>query len=1154
MSTDAGMEAHFDRLPEPIVAKLRLLIGRLRRIIWLRGGLAVAAVAIGSILTIMAIDALVTIFSSTARWALSLIGLAATVAAAWRFLYRPLSREFTMTSIARLVEMRHPELEERISSSVELLDAERKGELTGSQQLIAALVKEAVAESETVQPAREFSKRSVVPYLVASATAAVILSLLFLIWPTQTSRLFARALAPYAEIGNAYSWRLMVEPGNVRVAEGDRLAIHASIAGPRATRAELRRVNAGGVEVVERMALTPDEGDGVSRFTLDFPALTEGFRYRVRVGRALSEYYTADVIKRPALAKLSIRCGYPAYTGMATVMLTNGPVDVEAPVGTKLAFAAQFNKPLTAAQLVVNRKAISAENEAERGTVSRRAWPYTVRADSTGKWSLQLKDSYGFENTPAEYALTAIPDKPPIVQLSSPDTTELKMRPTDLLRISYVVRDDYGAGAASLMLGVDTGDLSEHAPSEVARLPDKRGMWAGSAALDLSTLKLAQVKSLRVAIRATDNLPPDLNGPQTGMSAVITIEIDQSAKSLVEQTLEAQAAEIRKALNSVKERLETAKTEAKDKPEKLAKDVQMPKEVKEQVEDIRHQTATAEKAMRDLADQVKETAFDKLAKKMEDVQKEDITPAREAAEEIPLTDKTEQRVAKAETMKKEIDESLKGVDNLLKDLEKTKEEVRELARLEELAREQERLAAQAEAQENKPDAAAMPDAWKDQEKALASNIGDMMTNQAPALAEQLKQNEQQARELAKEAAELAKEQEQMRDALANKDNQALKDALTKELARQQEEIAHDAAELQKETPKTGQENVAPMNEAKKDTAEAAQDLRGDKLEDAQKPAAEARDELQEAAKELNEQPKGTPEQKEAAREMAEEAKQLAERQDNVLKAMEALAKGDLQKAMTEMEKGLAEEAHELAQEMGEMKDEAADLNAPPEAAKEAGNAEQQMERGEGKAKEAAEHLPKSQEQAQAQAATQAETEAAQAMRQAAEMMNHMADQFAQAEKAMANELAAETEPPMMNPAEMTDAYKQAMHAAHAGKPHQASTAAHAAAENLQQMAQQASRQLGMPLSKAKSMAMSNKPPTPPGMVADPQGGRKGPVPEGEMPKIFEILGIARADWLRMKGELRSDAAGGADANAPAEYRDLVKKYFEEVARQGADTK
>ena len=74
----------------------------------------------------------------------------------------------------------------------------------------------------------------------------------------------------------------------------------------------------------------------------------------------------------------------------------------------------------------------------------------------------------------------------------------------------------------------------------------------------------------------------------------------------------------------------------------------------------------------------------------------------------------------------------------------------------------------------------------------------------------------------------------------------------------------------------------------------------------------------------------------------------------------------------------------------------------------------------------------------------------------------------------------------------------------------------------------------------------------PGM--NPDGGDSlGPDMEGEMPKMLKMLGLSKADWLRMKGALHSDVAGSDTGGVPEEYRALVQKYFEEVARRGAES-
>ncbi|MFW6108281.1 MAG: hypothetical protein ACOC8D_00565, partial [bacterium] len=148
---DAAVLNAAGTVPEPIVRTLKRLIRRTRWLIVLRGACAVAAVAVGALLAVMAIDATVTLFSLWARWALTLSAYGVTAAAAAWFLVRPLARSFTLPGIARAIEARHPELQERVSSAVELLTSSDAPEVRGSDQLIGALVEQATDNVQTIQ-------------------------------------------------------------------------------------------------------------------------------------------------------------------------------------------------------------------------------------------------------------------------------------------------------------------------------------------------------------------------------------------------------------------------------------------------------------------------------------------------------------------------------------------------------------------------------------------------------------------------------------------------------------------------------------------------------------------------------------------------------------------------------------------------------------------------------------------------------------------------------------------------------------------------------------------------------------------------------------------------------------------------------------------
>ena len=56
-----------------------------------------------------------------------------------------------------------------------------------------------------------------------------------------------------------------------------------------------------------------------------------------------------------------------------------------------------------------------------------------------------------------------------------------------------------------------------------------------------------------------------------------------------------------------------------------------------------------------------------------------------------------------------------------------------------------------------------------------------------------------------------------------------------------------------------------------------------------------------------------------------------------------------------------------------------------------------------------------------------------------------------------------------------------------------------------------------------------------------------------IPPELRELGITEKDWARFKGALTGGSATAIDTNLPAEYRELVGRYFQVIAKE-ADEK
>lgn len=853
-----SFEATLHQLPEPILNKLRAMIGRVRRLLFVRGFFATLATGLVCVLAIMGIDATVTLFSSAARWALSLAGLGITLAVAWGFLIRPLSRKITLTHIARILEIRHPELQERISTAVELMQSDDPDSIRGSEELISAVVDSAVVDVGKVDPKMEFKGGRAARFVTVSMAAAALIALLFAIFPRQTGVLLARAVAPFLNIGNAWADTLVVEPGHLRVAKGSPVTVKMSVDHHRLRRAEIRRRAPDGTESVERMSLLPDAANGRRAFAITFPEVNESFEYRIRAGSAVSEYFTIEAVPRPAVEALTLRYEFPSYTKREPVEAVSETGEIAELANTVVTVTARLNKPVTEASLHVNGDEPPAEPRIEGSTLS---WRFPLRPDMQGSWSLRLADADGFKNLPENFPITAIPDRVPRVTIASPVARELRLKPSELLPIRYDIAEDYGFAAVDLLVTPEGSNTRMEIQQPVPESDGQAGVWHGTAPLPLSGINLKPNENrLTVQLRARDNLPAEYAGPNEGLSDKITIILDRNAPSLARQTLDAQKKEIKEAIQEAKKELERSGGEAREAERRLAREDSVSQDTLRDLDDFREKTANASEILRDTAEKIAESVFRQQGEQLEQVAKEEVARAREAADMIPVTDQKDERVAEAKKAQQEVAQAVKDLQEIEKSLDQANSDLNMIAELNDLANEQRELAQKAaqeaarqrEQQQQQQAARAMsPEEarklaeFQRQQAQVQKELGDMLKNNPEALREILVQQQAQAAQLAEQAETLAGEQESLRQATEQaadeKGRETMRDQLVAQLQKMQRQVADETAQLQQQVAETNPEAGKPLEPASQQTRQAAEKLErqalGEALEDA-KAAAE----------------------------------------------------------------------------------------------------------------------------------------------------------------------------------------------------------------------------------------------------------------------------------------------------------------------------
>ncbi len=828
-------------VPQPIVRILRRLVRRVRAMIVLRGVLAVAAVLFGALLVVMAIDASVTLFSQGTRWMLTLGVWAVTLVALVHFLILPLARSFTMSGTARIIERNHPELQERLSSTVELLTSRDMPEIRGSDVLIGALAEQATEDAAGVQPRREVPLRSIKPFIIAAACVALVLAGLFIVWRGKAVRLFARAVAPYLNLPNVAADQLTVLPGDKTVLEGSRVDVEVLVANPAVGEADFRKVGPDGKETVERMTPLPPTEDGRRRFVLSQPSVDETFRYRIHAGDALTQHFTIDVVSPAVVSGLDVRYAYPEYTGLAPKAEPDSDGTIRGVAGTVVTVAATLDRPVVSAELMVGKRPmedVEVETAASEGG-GRCVFTMTLAPKMRGTWSLRMTDRHGFASESPARPLEARPDQAPAVAIVRPAETKLTLRPDERLPLAYTIDDDYGIGEAALVVEFDG---SRRAAMPVASGDGAHRAAVGQATLDLAALPLAKVRRLTFRLRATDRLPEDLDGPHVGYSEVYTVELDVAAQDYERQVAGADERTVREGIERILKELRAAKGEAKTLVDLVAKTKTLEKRAAEAADDLRGRLMGAEAMTRDLADRAAEGIYGGIGPKFEPVAAH-IAAGAERAGRVKLADTTDERIALVAKADGEIDQAIALLQSLPENFDRMVDAVRLARDLADLADREAALAETkaamewAEGREASP-AEMSPQEWAQEQAELTAAMGDLVAETPEAMEAALEAGAGRAAELAAEALELEAEQRDLMDetgllARLEATNQALAD-----LADEQEALAGSAAALS-----------ATVGEAD-GMADAADEIREGRLPEAVADQAAAESALGEIAKGL----------------------------------------------------------------------------------------------------------------------------------------------------------------------------------------------------------------------------------------------------------------------------------------------------------------
>ena len=854
-----GVNAH--KLPHELSARLTRMIRRVRVILLTRGLLAVAAVAVGAVLAVMAIDAAVVLVHPASRWAFSMAGLALVAATAWSMLVLPLARPLSLTRMARVLETRHPDMQERISSAIELAGHGGVEAEHASGELIALLTQDAKRDLAGVQPRQEFTVRTVKPFLMVTACVLAVLGILFAVWPKQSWLLFLRAVAPHREFDTLQASVLEVRPGDIMQLAQTPVRFEVTAPERHGLRAEILFRRTDGHRTIERMKRLSAQGADPVVFELELPSVAESFEYRVRYGNGITRPYSVVIMTEPGLSEIRVSYTYPAYTGLQPTQQVGVAQEIAAVAGTRIRIESAFDRACEAALRINDLTFLNPAGVATNGT-----WLQTMTARRNGRWTLALRDACGFTNQPVWSALTALPDRPPEVSLVMPEASRLTLPPYDRLVCNGTVSDDYGLGQMELVLRSEKAG-ERGLPLTATRRCATQAVLEGAP--DLQALYDQGVRSFKLFLRVADNLPAELGGPQVRESRMVSVTLDYGARTLREQVREATRKEVEERLRKAAHELNEAANRVAqekgtfDKPELTEKAV-------EKLEQARASTVKAEELMEAAARATERSPFALFAKEILDTRDEQVEPAFQKLEQIPLAeaDKRKQVGEETESAFREAANKVNDLVNRVLQEENRRQEAQ--SRLAELAQREEMLAEKAET--SKMDKQAMQE-WANRQNEAEQKVWQSKPELEDAAFNQALERVRQARETMLQAERAVTPEADQ--ALRREEDAAKKAARAADLAEQAAEQALLATEKAEEVADT---------RAASDAAQAA----AEKTSTAAEKAAQAAQEAQQAAQKraANEGAADAAERKAVAERAVQAAQQAARAAETAAQAAE----------------------------------------------------------------------------------------------------------------------------------------------------------------------------------------------------------------------------------------------------------------------------
>ena len=485
-------------LPVVVESKLRAVRQRMFAMRATDGVILTMAVLVAVMMAAMLVDWLIVLFDPRWRTTITLVSLLAAVVTFVLSCVRPLVHRRLLSSVARRIDQAVPSLEERWSTVTELAESPDPPAIRGAPHLIRQVAREAADLDPLVQAPKVVSKSDLRRHSVVLGAALGILLLVFAVAPTRTGTLLQRFWAPASDISMT---RISSLTGNRVVPRKEPLTLQANMEGLDHDSAILF-IRGGEDEGRVPLSRLADPDSDVS-FQYKLRSVEDSFRYRFRTGDGQSAWHQITAVDRPSLAEVRFRIVPPAYTRLPDEDLDALPRKHRALQGSRLELAFRSARPLSRMELVFGED----RSETLTPVEEEDCYGYETTLEESIFFAVRLVDEHDLTNlSPPSCRIKVVPDRPPTVEITSPEEEVVIPPDEEKITIEFAARDDIGIDQAELIVTVGDGQDGEEVEVIPIPLDDQQGAKEvhTQVELDLKPFNLEHGAELSYAVRVAD--------------------------------------------------------------------------------------------------------------------------------------------------------------------------------------------------------------------------------------------------------------------------------------------------------------------------------------------------------------------------------------------------------------------------------------------------------------------------------------------------------------------------------------------------------------------------------------------------------------------------------------------------------------------------